>query len=344
MSGDNSKQSTPLDINLQKNIFDMTMERYIDRYRKDGPDKLVYGKDYDYIIESMYSEYKLDVKELKNIQGRCLNAEGDVLDELVKDFNALYPECNATKDNIQTISIPDTVFKKVHFVQSPKAKDGLPAVHISLKEKLLSDFRANRSKVKKLLAAAEKAHDTVAATRYNAKQLAIKVVCNSEYGASNNSTFAHYDPDVAGAVTFASRSLIYFLTTNLEHNMLVVDKDFIDGNSKQLGKLAGIGCLNIEVFNEEVFDRLRDGEVDDSLNDTVDDTIDDTIDDTFTTIIKRRSLKTIVQPTIKKDDTFYTYLLRNRRHVLRRVFDDDYTLLIPDLYVILIEPSTVCYQ
>jgi hypothetical protein len=128
-------------------------------------------------------------------------------------------------------------------VQSEKGADGLPLVHYSLKEKMLSDLRAERTKVRKL-EAEEK--DKLIKMRWTAKQNAIKVVSNSEYGASGNKQFAHYDPNVAAGVTYCSRRLINFLTTSLQTETLYVDDKFINDNSVDIKPLFDIGFFKIE--------------------------------------------------------------------------------------------------
>ena len=271
-------------LNLEKHMFDLTMEDELSTVNQE----LKYGIDYDYVIESFYCEYKLDVKELNAIQVQFKASNNPIEQQfLINEFHRLYPEF--TSDNIGSAIIPETIMKKAYFVQSPKRKDGLPAIHYSLKEKMLSDFRATRSRVKKEMEHAAEIGDTVSEVRFNAKQLAIKVVCNSEYGASNNEFFAHYDPDVAAAVTYASRQLIKFLTNNLETSALYVDEKFLNDNKKQIEALKGIDCLNIEKYND-------------------------------------------------KD------LFNKRRHVIRRIFDDAYNVICPQVYKINIKPSTVCYQ
>ena len=250
---------------------------------------LKYGVDYDYIVESFYCEYKLDVKELKSIQAQFKVSTNPIEQQyLINQFRELYPEY--TSDNIGSANIPETIIKKAYFVQSPKGEDGLPAIHYSLKEKMLSDFRATRSRVKKEMEHCAEIGDKVGEVRFNAKQLAIKVVCNSEYGASNNEYFAHYDPDVAAAVTFASRRHIKYLTDSLESPELFVDQKFLDDNKSQIDNLTNIECLTIE-----------------PINDT-------------------------------------SRLFEQRRRVLRRIFDDTYNVISPQVYKISIKPSTVCYQ
>lgn len=223
-------------LNQQSANFDMTMP---------GDSSLRYGVDYDFIVESFNCEYKLDVKQLTDIQTNYTQtSDPGTRNELLNSFLELYPEC-PTKV-IEKVEIPSTIIKKAYFVQSPKQANGLPAVDYSLKARMLSDFRAKRSAVKKLMAQCEEAHDKIGTVRYNAKQLAIKVVCNSEYGASNNMVFAHYDSDIAAGVTYASRSLIKFLTQVIESDILYVDEKFLKDNQKQIDMLKFIGCLTIE--------------------------------------------------------------------------------------------------
>lgn len=238
-------------INLDNQAFDMTMPNEGD---------LKYGVDYDYIVESFNCEYKLNVKELNDIQTNYKNTDNNVYKaELVQQFKSLYPEC--TTDLIDRVSIPDTIIKKIYCVQSPKQDNGLPSIDYSLKARMLSDFRAKRSYVKKLMAQCEEANDKVGTIRYNAKQLAIKVICNSEYGASNNMVFAHYDSDIAAGVTYVSRSLIGFLTQNIESKELFVDEQFLKDNAKRIDMLKFINCLDVELlpspYDNEFFARIR---------------------------------------------------------------------------------------
>ena len=275
-------------LNIEKHIFDLTMEDELSQIDQE----LKYGIDYDYIIESFYCEFKLDTKRLNEIKERYTNTSNEsIRNKLIEEFDALYPE--HPNQDIAQITIPDTITKKAYFVQSPKGKDGLPSIHYSLKEKMLSDFRAMRTKVKKQKAHAAEIGDKISEIRYNAKQLAIKVVCNSEYGAANNEHFAHYDPDVAAAVTYASRKLIAFLTNSLESSRLYVDNKFIEENKSQIALLRDIGCIDIQSYNN---------------------------------------------PSGKE------HLFRNRRHTLRRIFDDSYNVINDSVLVMNIKPSTVCYQ
>lgn len=206
--------------------------------------------DYDYTVESFYYEYKIDKKKIKSLINQYYGTEDRAEQiELLSEFKRLYPEYNTTDlRSVDVDALPNVVSKKAYFIQSPKGDDGLPTIHYSLKEKMLSDFRAKRSVVKKQQAQAEHSGDTINAIRYNAKQLAIKVVCNSEYGASNNSHFAHYDPDIAAAVTYAARQLIGFLTCNLETDLFYIDDKFYKQNEKEINNLAAIKALSVNEY------------------------------------------------------------------------------------------------
>lgn len=185
-----------------------------------------------------------------------------------------------------------TVIKNLYMVQSPKdKKTDLPLIHYSLKEKFLSDFRALRKIAKKNMEEAEKNHDHASQVRFNAKQLAIKVVCNSEYGASGNATFAHYDPDIAAAITHCARSLIGMLTSNLESHYIYVDQKFLDSHKEHIEPLIACKALRIE-----------------------------------------------------HDKYTYEELMRERRHVIRRVFNDVYELVDTNIYKLILEPAKVVYQ
>ena len=283
--------------NLLLNIFDLTEKEEILNYRnnkdafEDQINDLRYGIDYDFIVKSFYCEFKLDTKELKNIQQQySLSTDRNEKDLLEQRFKELYPECN--DENIGKSDIPDTVLSKNHYVQSPKREDGLPAVVFSLKGDALSDLRATRDSVKKDMKKAALAGDEVSENRYNAKQLALKVVCNSEYGASDNEYFAHYDPIRASTVTRTARRLINFLTTNLETEDLFVDEKFLKQFNSQITNLKEIEALDIiKLQPEEMID-----------------------------------------------------LIKQRRHCVRRLFDDSYNLIQNNIFRIHMKPSIVCYQ
>ena len=211
--------------------------------------------DYDFIVESFYTEYKLDLDELKSILLEYKNTKSQATKfKLFTKFKKLYPEFQG--EDLETLSenqIPKTIKKKVWFVQPPRDEEtGRPLHFYSLKSRLLTRLRDLRKEVKKLMKKAGAAGDTVNVSRYNAMQLAIKIIMNTEYGASGNKLFAHYDPDIAGAVTFLSRTLIHFLTNTLEGETFYVDKRFLEDNQQLIDRLSSIKCIhNIEKIDDD---------------------------------------------------------------------------------------------
>lgn len=92
--------------------------------------------------------------------------------------------------------------------------------------------------------------------RFKAKELSYKILCNSEYGASDSKFFSHYDPDIAAAVTCSSRRLIAFLRYILETGIYgVTDQDL-----KNLeGHLSNI-TYELKEYSEENLSSLIDTE------------------------------------------------------------------------------------
>ena len=126
-----------------------------------------------------------------------------------------------SKDKLR---LPPTVKVPVYCVQSPKDEETLlPYIHYALKEKLLSDFRAKRKTVKKEM---DNPRDATHLIQLSAKEKAIKVVMNSEYGQTGNDAFGWFDSDVAAAVTFASRHCIAECTTCLHTHHFYVDETY----------------------------------------------------------------------------------------------------------------------
>ena len=238
-----------------KTITDMYKTRNIYYFsNKDGK---------EYTIEEFTSEFKNNKDDIKKCIGEMFIIVDDFSEqanerraELKEALRKLLPSTyeniisniNTRKYTIDDIlnSITDTEKKQLYTVQSPRdEKTNKVIVHYSLKEKMLSDLRALRSKVKKQM---ESATNSLDKNRYNSKQLAIKVMCNSEYGASNSSYFPYYDTLIGGATTAASRCLIGFLTDVLGSDRLYVDKKFIDNNMEQLNLLKQYKVLT---FAEE---------------------------------------------------------------------------------------------
>ena len=102
--------------NLEKHTFDLVSG--------DIEQELKYGIDYDYIVESFYCEYKLDVKELKSIQMQFKSTNNTIEQQfLINEFHRLYPEYKS--DNIIHADIPETIMKKAYFVPQNKMIDEL---------------------------------------------------------------------------------------------------------------------------------------------------------------------------------------------------------------------------
>ena len=180
---------------------------------------LIHGEDENYTNKKLFGT-SCD----KNIQ------KEKSLYWLLKDFDKTdYPISDTyTIDERQLVEkykamqIPARVLFPIYFIQSPKdEKTNLPIIHYSLKEKMLSDLRAKRSAVKKI-----KPRNLTEKKQLNAKQLAIKIVMNSEYGQTGSDLFAHYDSDVGAAVTFASRKCIAELTSCLLSEHFYVDDSY----------------------------------------------------------------------------------------------------------------------
>jgi hypothetical protein len=176
----------------------------------------------------------------------------------VKAFTKLYPECGTTK--IDTVEIPKTVVKKLYFVQSPKDDSGKSTKMYSLRTIMLDNLRLERISARARLAEADKNGDKLGMIRYNAMQLAIKVISNSDYGTSQNEFFPHYEPDIAGATTCNARRLINFLTNALQSDGIYVDRKFLDDNKKDLDRLIKIDALSIDPYTgprEDLFNLRR---------------------------------------------------------------------------------------
>ena len=237
-----------------------------------------------FIIETFRSEFKNDKQAIeKNLQAMVANMKNikesekqgneielekqeNIKEELIKELAKLYPSYyvdianniyDKHKEDITkyTKDITPTEIKQLYVVQSPRDDKNIVSLHYSLKEKMLSDLRALRSKVKKQM---ENATDSLSKNRYNSKQLAIKVMCNSEYGASNSPYFPYYDTLIGGATTAASRCLINFLTTTLEATKLYVSKRFIDANINYINELAKYKVLSYEPFKMDNYKSLNE--------------------------------------------------------------------------------------
>lgn len=237
-----------LRINQKVEILDMYSKRNIYYMSKNSSSE-------EYIVEQFFCEFKLDISEIKKCIKVINNTDDD--DEKISVFNKLkelYPEGISDIENVPSEEqIPESVIKPIYCIQSPKDSiTDKPLIHRSLKEIMLSDLRALRNSVKKELSNAEKEGNELEVIRFNAKQLAIKVVCNAEYGANGSKFFAYYDPIIAGSVTYASRMLIHFLSHVIESNVLYVDLEFLKKNKSKLDLLIKYKVIYIEKFNDRI--------------------------------------------------------------------------------------------
>ena len=205
-----------------------------------------------YNVEEFFTEFKVDKKmveiirndykeALRNEQIDPTNPFPKAIKELClerfkNEINPYHKEImnkNKTKRSLNSIleelllseeKLPHVVKYPLYFCQSPKDEiTDLPLIHYSIKEKLLSDFRAKRNLVK---ADMKKTKDPTVKIQLSAKEKAIKVVMNSEYGQTGSDLFAHYDSDIGGAVTYGSRSCIMELTSCLHSKHFYVDESY----------------------------------------------------------------------------------------------------------------------
>ena len=174
-----------------------------------------------------------NVKDYEFSEGK--RPKSEALYKIDKSFTLEENKVRPGQQSLQTIfnyilestpklKLPSTVKIPVYCVQSPKDEETLlPIIHYALKEKMLSDFRAKRKEVKKEMA---NPRDATHLIQLSAKEKAIKVVMNSEYGQTGNEAFGWFDSDVAAAVTYASRHCIAECTTCLHSHHFYVDSSY----------------------------------------------------------------------------------------------------------------------
>lgn len=237
-----------------------------------------------YFVEQLFSEYKIDIKRVNEIKEeyKKFSADSEVYKAIRKGLlqtlkHLIHPfETYKTNEDgsLRFLSeqereeyllelmtsprrFPLTVTIPLFFCQSPKdPKSDLPVIHYSLKEKMLSDFRAKRAAVK-----ARMKNKGISATekiQLSAKEKAIKVVMNSEYGQTGSDLFAHFDSDIGAAVTFASRHCIGELTSCLYTEHFYVDETYL--NDKNLKVLIDRNIATIEkVVYSPTFNLTKEG-------------------------------------------------------------------------------------
>ena len=116
----------------------------------------------------------------------------------------------------------------------------LPNEHHALKEIYNHFLRAARNNVKKEL---KLATSYVEKLRLNSFQNAIKVLMNSEYGASGASFFPFFNPVIPSITTASARASIHFLTRLLEQPLIWIDIQFLKDNEKLIKQLLDVGII-----------------------------------------------------------------------------------------------------
>lgn len=246
-----------LECILHKHIRDCydTREVYWLKHSPSSPTYNDHTKNIIYRVEQFNCAYKLNVDDLKKALATIdsLNASDETRSRAINRVNQLYPEAKWDKRNnhynlpngkrLTANNVPETITKKVYFMQSHKAENGWTDQHLSLNEAMLTDLRFTRNIVKKQMAKAEEEGREFDAVRFNSKQLAVKVVCNSTYGASGSRFYAYYDPEIGASITWAAREMIHDLTRVLESERIYVDREFLKQNDKQYSALLKYGVV-----------------------------------------------------------------------------------------------------
>ena len=212
---------------------------------------------YDYIVEEFMAEVKLDKKELNKIIEEYKVAPSVYLR---RKFDRYWPE-NTVEDisKVNIDDVPNTIFKRTFYRQSEKDENTIPINHYSLQEIILTRLQQDRNANKKLMAEAKSRHDVDGEKRFNALQLALKVISNSFYGASDNKVFAHYDSNVAGTITWAARNCIGQLTEGIECEDLYIDEAMYNDPYMQerIQRLQSIGALTTNKIEKDEYDNIR---------------------------------------------------------------------------------------
>ena len=200
-----------------------------------------------YLVEEFFSQYKLDADLIM----KTIYAND------VTGFYSLWPEgdfnlCVSAYRNGGSINIPPHIIKSNFIIQSPKNDIGDRIIHFSCNEVMLTKLRGARNYAKKKCSEAKKAGNVVEALRWNAVQLAIKTLMNSQYGVTGSDLSPLFEPDIAAGVTMGGRQCIQFLTKLLESNEFHYIDDIVYSklDIKDLIEIGMIQCG--EVSLEEV--------------------------------------------------------------------------------------------
>ncbi len=208
---------------------------------------------YDYKVEEFHCEVKNDLSKIKQTYIDYITSKKDEKDtvEILNELRELCPDSytDLLDGKIDVNKIPQISKNTLYCVQSPKDDQTLkPTIHYSLNEIVLSDLRNLRNTYKKEMSKAKKSGNHLESVRYNAKQLAVKILSNSEYGASQAKFFQFYNPLIGGAVTYGSRQLIGFLSDLLDQDCLYADHKFIDDNKDNIQLMLDTGLMTIDKY------------------------------------------------------------------------------------------------
>jgi DNA polymerase elongation subunit (family B) len=134
----------------------------------------------------------------------------------VLDFASLYPSIMKAKNLCYTSLVTDEVqyghLEKLGYEYYECTTNvGTNRFQQSIKGLLpiiIDELLNSRTHAKKLMNAAKQAGDFVLATIYNARQLALKISCNSIYGFTGAAQSKYWCPSIASTVTYYGRELI----------------------------------------------------------------------------------------------------------------------------------------
>lgn len=323
-----------------------------------------------FIVEQFYTEFAINQKRIIELYESYNMLKDEVSKKRIKEL--FDKEISPIKFNINDIQLhifgnskqikypifPKTILKPIFIAQSPKNTNNyLPNIHYALKETMLSDFRAKRNKVKKQLAASK---DPTVKIQLSAKEKAIKVIMNSEYGQMGSGLFPYFDPDIAGGVTFASRRSISELTSCIySKHFYVNDIEFL---KPEINELIKKNVLRIE---RKIYTPSFDLCFEQSLRSL--DEIEfikkhfniETLEDIYYVLLDKKMESSVEKDEFKLLNKFelknfksynihsftkLDYILPPRRLTTQKTYDELLKDCNKEIYIINIEPSELVYQ
>ena len=240
-------------IIMLQNLLDREYYEYIIEFINNNLNKTCYKKDVENIKENISkiiikrdSIYKLidycnNIKLKDRKDNDSLNINNIEQEILSLRFNLIrFLSINKIELNENDILPSERI--SVWTKQSKRGSDRqiLSSEHHALKEIYNHFLRAARNNVKKEL---KSATSYVERLRLNSYQNAIKVLMNSEYGASGASFFPFFNPVIPSMTTASARASIHFLTRLLEQCLIWLDEKFLKDNEKLIKELIDIGII-----------------------------------------------------------------------------------------------------